>query len=439
MNGLGLLCYPKVEGGLPAFNYMIVKKILDNGLTLVTESMPQVRSVAVGVWLRRGSRHESPEQSGISHFIEHMVFKGTERRSASQIAEEMDAIGGQTDAFTTKEYASFYAQVLDEHLPQVLDLLADILLNPRFDQVEIERERKVIFQEFKMVEDTPDDLAHELFQESFWPNHPLGRPILGRRKTVKGFSREDLVAFFRSTYIPANLVVAAAGNLETERVADLVDRHFGPLRSRPNGLYSQSPKARAGIRMKRKKLEQVHLVLGTPAPSQAHQDRYTSYLLNTILGGNMSSRLFQLIREKQGLAYSVFSGLSSYSDAGALTVYAATSPESAGRVVDLVVQELRRLKSEPVSEDELRRAKEHLKGSILLGLEGTVSRMSNLARQEMIFDRHVTLEEVLSGIEQVRREDVHRLAGDMLNGQGIGLTAVGHLAHFKPEREQLVC
>jgi predicted Zn-dependent peptidase len=418
---------------------MIVKKILDNGLTLVTESMPHVRSVAVGVWLRRGSRHESPELSGISHFIEHMVFKGTERRSAARIAEEMDAIGGQTDAFTTKEYASFYAQVLDEHLPLVMDLLADILLNPRFDREEMERERKVIFEEFKMVEDTPDDLAHELFQEKFWPNHPLGRPILGWRKTVKALTREDLVAFFRSTYIPANLIVAAAGNLDPGRVEDLVGRHFGPLRPHPNGFHSDSPFARPGIRVKRKKLEQVHLVLGTPAPAQAHADRYTIYVLNTILGGNMSSRLFQNIREKQGLAYNVFSSLSSYSDAGVLTVYAATSPANAARVAALVVQELRRLRAEPIGADELQRAKEHLKGSILLGLEGTVSRMSNLARQEMIFGRHISLDEFLSGFDGVSRESVHRLAGEMLNGKRIGLTAVGQLDHFKPEREQLIC
>ena len=418
---------------------MIKKEILDNGLTVLTEAMPHVRSVAVGVWLRRGSRHETPLESGISHFIEHMVFKGTERRTASQIAEEMDAIGGQTDAFTTKEYASFYAKVMDEHLPTVLDLLADILLHPSFNPEEIERERRVIFEEFKMVEDTPDDLVHEIFQESFWPDHPLGRPILGTQETVKSFTREDLVGFFRKTYTPENLLVTLAGNLEEQGVSEMVRRYFGPLASRPDGVSETPPRPEAAIRIRHKKLEQVHLVLGTSAPPITHDDRYVTFVLNTILGGNMSSRLFQIIREQQGLAYSVFSGLSSYRDAGALTVYAATSPENAGRVVELVMDELRRVKREPVSAEELRRAQEHLKGSTLLSLEGSTARMSNLARQEMYFDRFITSDEVLEGIARVSREDVFRLASEILDGRGLGLTAVGNPSNFKPTDEQLVC
>lgn len=419
---------------------MTQKEILENGLTVLTEAMPHVRSASVGVWLRRGSRHETPVQSGISHFIEHMVFKGTERRTQAQIAEEMDAIGGQTDAFTSKEYASFYAKVMDEHLALVMDLLADIVLNPRFDAEELERERKVIVEEIKMVEDTPDDLAHEIFLESFWPDHPLGRPILGTRRSVGSFSREDLVSYFRETYTPANLIVAAAGNLEHPRVVELVRHYFEPLRSQPNGVEEVPPKVRAAIRVRQKtELEQAHLVLGTAAPHQSHEDRNASYVLNTVLGGTISSRLFQNIREKQGLAYSVFSGLSSYRDAGNLTVYAATSPQNARQVIELVVEEFRRLKREPVSEVELRRAREHLKGSIMLGLESTTARMSNLARQEMYFGRFVSLDEILEGIEKVSREEVLRLAGQIFNGEGMGLTAVGNLKRFKPERAQLVC
>jgi predicted Zn-dependent peptidase len=394
--------------------------------------------VAVGIWVRRGSRHEEPAEGGISHFIEHMVFKGTARRSQQEIAQEMDAIGGQTDAFTTKEYASFHAKVLDEHLPLVMDLLADIVLHPRFDPEELERERNVIVEEIKMVEDTYDDLAHEMFIESFWPNHPLGRPILGTQETVASFDRGDLIRFFRAFYTPKNLIVAAAGHLEHDRLVDLVQAHFGSLTTKTRHLPESPPRVEPVIRHKEKDLEQVHLVMGTVAPPQDHVDRYACYVLNTILGGTMSSRLFQVIRETKGLAYSVFSGLTSYRDAGNLTIYAATSPPNASQVVDLVMEELRRIRREPVSEDELRRAKDHLKGSIMLGLEGTGSRMTQLARHEMYFGRQISLDEILDGLECVNRDEVLRLAGEMLEGKSLGLTAVGNLEHFQPVRDRLV-
>jgi predicted Zn-dependent peptidase len=417
---------------------LIKKEILDNGLTVITEAMSQVRSVAVGIWLRRGSRHERDAESGISHFIEHMVFKGTSRRSQVQIAREMDAIGGQTDAFTTKEFASFHAKVLDEQLPVVMDILADILLHPSFDAAELERERNVIIEEIKMVEDTHDELAHEIFVESFWPNHPLGRPILGTRDTVEGFDRDDLVRFFKTTYTPGNLIVAAAGNLIHENVAELMRRYFDSLEPRPNRSPESPPRVETAIRCREKDLEQVHLVMGTVAPPHNHVDRYTSYVLNTVLGGTMSSRLFQVIREAKGLAYSVFSGLTSYRDAGSLTVYAGTSPQNASQVVDLVLDELRRIRHEPVTEEELRRAKDHIKGSIMLGLEGTGSRMSQLARHEMYFGRHISMDELLDGIERVTREEVLRLATEMLEGRSLGLSAVGNMEHFNPVHEKLV-
>lgn len=417
---------------------MIKKSLLDNGLTVVTESMPHVRSVAVGVWLRRGSRHEYPAKGGISHFIEHMVFKGTSRRTQAEIAQEMDAIGGQTDAFTAKEYASFNAKVLDEHLPEVVDLLADIVLDPSFDEEELERERKVVFEEIKMVEDTPDDLVHEIFTESFWPNHPLGLPILGTRESVEALDRTQLLGFFRETYTPANLIVSAAGSLVHEDVVELIDRYFQPLKPRPNGVQESPPVVQPAVRFREKNLEQVHLVLGADAPSQSHEDRYASYVLNAVLGGTMSSRLFQVIREKRGLAYSVFSGLSCYRDAGNFTIYAATSPQNGPQVVDLVLAELRRVRREPVGSVELRRAKDHLKGSFMLGLEGTGSRMSQLARHEMYFGRQVSLDEMLHGIESVRAEDVMRLAGKMFEGRPLALTALGNLQQFQPMPEQLV-
>lgn len=417
---------------------MIQKEILKNGLTVVTEAIPHVRSVAIGIWLRRGSRHEEISDGGLSHFIEHMVFKGTARRSQAQIAQELDAIGGQSDAYTTKEYASFHAKVLGEHVPLVMDLLADIVLEPRFDPEELERERNVILEEIKMVEDTHDDLAHEMFVESFWPRHPLGRPILGTPETVTRFRRDDLIRFFRRAYTSHNLIVAAAGRLGHEQLVDLVRRYFEALEPRPDSVQESPPRVETAIRCKEKELEQVHVVMGSTAPPLTHSDRYASYVLNTVLGGTVSSRLFQVIRETRGLAYNIFSGLTAYRDAGTLTIYAASSPENASLVVDLTMEELRRIKKEPVTEEELVRAKEHLKGSILLGLEGTGARMSHLARHEMYFGRYVPLDEILSGIEKVSKDDVLRLAGEIFDGRALGLTAVGNLSRFKPLRDKLV-
>jgi predicted Zn-dependent peptidase len=416
---------------------MIVKETLPNGLILITEAMPHVRSVAVGVWLKRGSRHESSAQAGISHFIEHMVFKGTRNRSAEAIASEMDSIGGHMDAFTSKEYAAFHLKVLDEHLPLAVDILGDIVMNPLFDPAEMAKEKKVIFEEINMVEDTPDDLVMELFNASFWPDHPLGRPILGTKRSVEGFRREDLAAFFRAVYRPGNIVIAAAGHLEHASLSALVARHFGELAAGATRVNAGPPRpaARIATRSKRE-LEQVHVCLGTPAYHQAHQDRYGSYILNTVLGGSMSSRLFQNVREKRGLVYSISSGVSSYSDAGSLTVYAGTSLDKVADVVRLTVEEIRRMKGESVPEDELRRAKDHLKGSLMLSLENTGSRMSHLARQEIYFGRQLGLDETLAGIEAVRAADVERIANEIFGG-GLAMSVLGNLKGYRPKPSQL--
>src|SRR5215468_5962422 len=379
---------------------MILKNVHENGLTLLTESMPHVRSVAVGVWLKRGSRHETPAQTGISHFIEHMVFKGTRNRPAEVIAAQVDSIGGHMDAFTAKEYASFHLKVLDEHLPLAVDILGDIVANPLFDPEEMAKEKKVIFEEINMVEDTPDDLVMELFTEAFWPDHPLGRPILGTKKSVSAFTRGDLASFFARVYHPGNIVIAAAGNLDHAETEALVRRHFAGLRggrTPPNG-HAPRAAARVVTRAKRE-LEQVHLCLGAPGYPQAHADRYAGYVLNTVLGGSMSSRLFQNVREKRGLVYSISSGVTAYSDAGALTIYAGTSLDSVDEVVRLSLEELRRMKGERLPDEELRRAKDHLKGSLMLSLENTGSRMSHVARQEIYFGRTFKLDEILGGIE----------------------------------------
>jgi predicted Zn-dependent peptidase len=417
---------------------MVRKEVLANGLTVLTETMSDVRSVAVGIWLKRGSRHEASQDSGLSHFIEHMVFKGTERRSQVQIAQELDAIGGQSDAFTTKEYASFHAKVLDEHLPVVMDLLSDIVLNPSFDPEELERERNVILEEIKMVEDTYDDLAHEMFTESFWPDHPLGRSILGTHESVGRFGRQDLQRFFREAYTPQNLVIAAAGHLEHGHFVELIHRHFDALEHRVSAIDESPPRVQTTIRCREKDIEQAHLVMGTIAPHQSHDSRYAGYVLNALLGGTMSSRLFQVIREERGLAYNVFSNMTSYRDAGCLTVYAGTSPENVTQVIDLIMDELRKIKTNPVEDQELRRTKDHLKGNILLGLEGSGSRMSQLARHEMVFGRHIPPSEILDKVEGVTREDVLNLAAELIEGRALAFTAVGKLSQLGKLDETLV-
>jgi predicted Zn-dependent peptidase len=416
---------------------MIVKETLPNGLTLLTEAMPQVRSVAIGVWVKSGSRHENATQTGLSHFIEHMVFKGTKQRSAEAIASEVDSIGGHMDAFTAKEYAAFHLKVLDEHLPLAADILGDIVLNPLFDPAEMTKEKKVIFEEMRMVEDTPDDLVIELFTQAFWPDHPLGRPILGTRKSVSSFEREELSDFFRSVYQPANIVIAAAGHLEHAEVSKLVRRHFGALTPGRSARKVSPPQPRARIVTRSKReLEQVHLCLGTPAYHQAHHDRFGSYILNTVLGGSMSSRLFQNVREKRGLVYSISSGVASYSDAGSLTIYAGTSLDSVDEVVRLTIEEVRRLKGERLAQEELRRAKDHLKGSLMLSLENTGSRMNYIARQEIYFGRQFGLDETLSGVEAVSADDVRRIAQEIFSGD-MAMSVLGNLRGYRPRARQL--
>ena len=307
---------------------MVTREVLDTGLRLITETMPHVRSVSIGVWLTRGSRHEVEPQGGIAHFVEHMLFKGTDTRSAEDIAQEIDSIGGQLDAFTAKEYASYYIKVLDEHLGLAVDLLSDIVMRPRFDGEDIEKEKKVILEEIKMVEDTPDDLVHELFTQHFWEGHALGRPILGAKETVESFTSLILRDYFGTTYVAPNLIVSAAGNVEHARVRDLVSRAFAALPTTARPYDDTVPRVVPQVLVRTKELEQSHVCLGTNSYPQNHPDRYVGYIMNTVLGGSMSSRLFQNVREKRGLAYAVFSGLSAYRDAGNLTIYAGCANEA---------------------------------------------------------------------------------------------------------------
>jgi predicted Zn-dependent peptidase len=404
---------------------MVTREVLDSGLRLITESMPHVRSVSIGVWLTRGSRHEPEARSGIAHVVEHMLFKGTATRSAEDIAQEIDSVGGQLDAFTAKEYASYYIKVLDEHLPTAVDLLSDIVMNPRFEADDLDREKKVILEEIKMVEDTPDDLVHELFTQHFWEGHALGRPILGSKETVESFTPETLRDYFRTAYVAPNLIVSAAGNIEHAQVRDIIAGAFSRLPSLREAYDDSAPHVSPQVIVRAKELEQSHVCLGTNSYPQNHQDRYVSYILNTLLGGSMSSRLFQNVREKRGLAYAVFSGLSAYRDAGNITIYAGCANEAVPEVVDLCVEELRTMKQAPVPDAELRRAKDHLKGSLMLSLENTASRMSHLARQEIYFERHFGLDETLAGVERVSSSDLTRVAQDLFGDGSLAATIVG--------------
>jgi len=419
----------------------IKRSILPNGLTILTERMEHVRSVSMGVWVKTGSRNEQPETNGISHFVEHMVFKGTKSRSAQRIAREVDSIGGNLDAFTSKETICFNIKVLDEHLAPALDVLADLVLNPVFASEDILRERGVVLEEIKMDEDNPDYLVHEIFVQNFWKDHPLGKPILGTRETVKKFQQSTLVDYYGGRFFGGNMVFSAAGNLDHDEFVAMVSEKFAALQSgQSDWAAGASPKPRAKIVMRNKKaLEQVQLCIGVPAPPVADENRYTSYILNSILGGGMSSRLFQVVREEHGLAYSIFSELNPYRDAGSLCVYAGTSIDKASRVVDLIITEFGRMKREPITAEELRRAQDQIKGNMVLGLESSSSRMSNLARQEMYFGHFFGTDEILEKIEQVTIESVQEMAASIFQPDAVAVTVLGNLKDLKITRDQVAC
>jgi predicted Zn-dependent peptidase len=401
------------------------KDVLPNGIRLVTEAMPHVRSVAVGIWVETGSRVEPEERGGISHLIEHLVFKGTASRSAEQIAGAIDSVGGQMDAFTAKEHTCFYVSVLDDHLPLAADLLTDILMHPLFAAPDIEKEKAVVFQEIKMVEDTADDLVHDLFAEQVWAGHPLGRPILGRWDVVRGLDRDVILKHFEEEYAPARIVIAAAGHLQHEHFVDLFASRFNGFRRPAAVRESAPPQMHAGVHMVHKPLEQVHLVVGFPGIAETAPERYALYLLNDVLGGSMSSRLFQEVRERQALAYSVHSGMQSYRDTGLFYIYAGTDEANFAKVVKALIKELRSLKKDSIRPEELSRAKEHLKGSLMLSLESTSSRMNRLARQELRFGAFFSLDEMLNAIERVQPSEVEVLIHRILDEDRLSLLTLG--------------
>ncbi|HYB74994.1 MAG TPA: pitrilysin family protein [Candidatus Sulfotelmatobacter sp.] len=401
------------------------KDRLPNGIVVLTERMPHVKSAAVGLWLRVGSRDEPARRAGISHFIEHMLFKGTERRSAEDIAKAIDAVGGTLDAFTSRESTCFYAKVLGEHLPLAVDLLTDLLLRPRLAPEDIERERQVVLQEIKMVEDDPGDLVHDLFAGALWGDHPLGRPVLGSRETLEAVGREEIRAHLRDFYQPDQVIVAAAGDVDHAHLMGLLGDATQGWEGRALPLNAPAPVSRAAVARDGRESAQVHLCMGVEALPYAAPDRYAMFLLNALLGSSMSSRLFQEVREKRGLAYSIYSYQQAYRDTGLLVVYAGTAPESYRQVLDLVWGECRRVRDEPMDPDEFRRGKEQLKGNLLLGLESTNNRMTRLAKMEIYFGRYFDLDEIIRGIEAVTLEGFRDLTARLFGADAYALTTIG--------------
>jgi predicted Zn-dependent peptidase len=415
---------------------------LPNGLLVLTESIPHVRSVSMGVWIDSGSRDESLAQNGISHFVEHMVFKGTTSRSAQQFAREADAIGGNLDAFTGKESICFNIKVLDENIAPALDLLTDLVLHPTFTPEDIAREQGVILEEIKMDEDNPDYLVHETFTQNFWKGHSLGRPILGTTKTVASFNQQIVFDYYAGRFTPRNMVFSAAGHLHHDAFVAQVADHFSSLAASSETplAHVPAPATFPHITLKRKKsLEQVQLCLGVPAPPVASPARYAVYLLNTMLGGGMSSRLFQTIREDRGLAYSIYSETNPFRDTGCLAIYAGTSAEKTPEVLRLTIDEIRRLKEDTVPEAELKRAKDQLKSNIVLGLESSSSRMANLARQEMYFGRFFTVDDIITEVDAVTPAEIQTLARDLFRPETIALTVLGNLGNLAVDRKALAC
>jgi len=421
----------------------IEREVLPNGLMLITEAMPQVRSVAVGIWARSGSRNEPAELSGIAHFIEHMLFKGTERRTAEDIAREIERIGGYLDAFTAKEMICLNTKVLDAHVPIAFGIMADMVLRSRCAEEDVTKEKGVILEELRMEQDNPEYLIHEIFSHNFWGRHPLGRPILGTRQTVSRFSSRKALASYRELFAPQNLLITAAGNLNHSEIRDMVAAEFGA--SSGNGLHRHAksqrpPNAHAHITARTKKgLEQVQLCIGVPSDAAASGRRYQLSVFNYVLGGGMSSRLFQNIREQQGLAYTVFSDINPYRDAGMLCVYAGVAREKTDRVIRCVIDEFHRMKADPITEEELRRAKDHLIGSLVLSLESSTARMSNLARQEIYFGRYCSTDEITAAIERITQEEIQALARELLDSDKIAVAVLGNLYGFRLRRSALEC
>jgi predicted Zn-dependent peptidase len=402
------------------------KIVLDNRLRIVAEHLPTLKSVTIGIWVNVGSRDEQPGEEGLSHFLEHMFFKGTRNRSAMQISREIDALGGEMNAFTTRETTTFYVKVLDQQLETALELLSDLFYRSRFESKEVEKEKQVVLEEIRMVQDDPEDLVQELHMKHILGSHPLGRPILGQALRIQALGRDDLFTYVRSHYDPERTVVAVAGNFAWSHLEKLLARYFSSS-SKGKAMMPnrRPPEVRGGILVKRKTLEQVHLCLGLQGLAAGHKDRYAAHALNGVLGGSVSSRLFQEVREKRGLVYSIYSFLSAYSDGGMITIYAGTRPNEVQRVVEVVRRELKKLRTHGIDAKDLARVKNQMKGSLMLSLESSHSRMSKLAKDELSQGCHISLEHITAEIDRVTIDQVFHVAQHLLDQHCLSITALG--------------
>ena len=391
---------------------MIKKYTCQNGVRIVLEQIPTVRSVAIGVWIGTGSRNENPENNGISHFLEHMFFKGTKTRSAREIAESFDSIGGQVNAFTSKEYTCYYAKVLDNHAQYALEVLADMFFNSTFDPEELNKEKNVVNEEIKMYEDTPDDIVHDLLSQAVYGDHPLGYPILGTEETLQSFTGEKLEQYMHDTYRPENVVISIAGNVP-ESFINNAEKFFGSYEASKEKMEYEKPAFHATQASRKKETEQAHLCLGFEGLQIGHSDVYSLIVLNNVLGGSMSSRLFQEVREQRGLAYSVFSYHSAYRDSGMVTIYGGTGANQLGVLYETIQDTLTKLRAEGITEKELNNSKEQLKGSLMLSLESTNSRMSRNGKNELLLGRHRSLDEIVEQIDQVTKDSVDGMANNI--------------------------
>jgi predicted Zn-dependent peptidase len=403
---------------------MFVKEYLYNGVPVVMESLKNMRSVALGIWVKVGSRNEPPEKNGISHFLEHMFFKGTKKRTARDIAVEIDSLGGDLNAFTSKENTTFYIKVLDEYLEKGVELLLDIFLHSTFPEEDVEKEKKIIKEEIKMVEDTPDDYIHDLFNQTVWGHSGLGQPVLGRRETVRSFTRDDLLSHIRKYYGIKDIVISCAGNFEHEHLLSMLNKNLGNLRRGSEPDRDALPDFKGEVEIFSKDLSGAHLCLGTKGLPQASKDRYSLYILNTILGAGVSSRLFQEIREKRGLAYSIYSFIASYFDTGVWGIYSSVSRKKVREVLELILKEMNSLK-DTLNEAELKRAKNQLKGNIILGLESTNSRMNNIARQEIYYGRYYSPKEIMEEIDSTTLNQIRDLVERLVKKEWFSLTVYG--------------
>lgn len=408
---------------------MYQKMVLPNGVRIITEEIEHVRSAAIGIWVGAGSRDEKTGYEGISHFIEHMFFKGTEHRNARALAESLEAVGGQLNAFTTKEYTCYYAKILDEDLDLAIDVLSDMFFGSLFEEKEIEKEKNVVIEEIKMYEDSPDELIHDIFSEQVWNDHPLGKPILGTEESIRALNREKILTYLSEHYAPDNVVISVAGKIKHDDIVAKLSAHFGTFKRGGRRILEETPVGQQVERYQTKDTEQMHILIGVPGLGQDDEDIHAMHIVNNVLGGGLSSRLFQEIREQRGLAYSVYSYHSTYVDTGLFAVYAGTSPNNTQEVIECILEEIKTIRNKGITTEELERTKAQIKGGLYLGLESVSSRMSRLGKTELTYNRVLSPEEVVEKLENVTQEDVIRVIRRLWQKDRISIMTLGPAGH----------